>query len=364
MVRTDYAQGTQADGPATNPPRHHVGPAPRFWGGFTLIEILVVVGIMGLLIALTLPAVQAAREAARRSQCQNNLKQIGLALANYCGVHSLFPPSLTSQGRGLLGPPDYNRGCFSVQSRILPYLEQSALYDSINFASGTTSGFAFNAQLPAEFLDNNRANMTSQGIVLRGFLCPSDPSPLTSGAASSYRANVGIGPGLDTSAEYPDSGNGLFPELSIISIASIPDGLSHTAAFSERVCGSMGVATAAPNRDFFPLYGMWFTADDLLKACRIAARPESSFYANGGHSWFWTGRERTLYNHAQTPNGPIPDGLQASCMPPLGMATARSYHPGGVNVLMADGSVRFVADGISQAVWRGFGSRNGSELVD
>jgi prepilin-type processing-associated H-X9-DG protein len=107
------------------------------------------------------------------------------------------------------------------------------------------------------------------------------------------------------------------------------------------------------------------TADDLITSCRIAARPENNAkgYVSSGASWFCTGPDLTLYNHAQAPNGKVPDGLLMA-LPPFGMATARSRHLGGVNVLMGDGSTRFVGETINQDVWRGLGTRNGQELVD
>ena len=107
------------------------------------------------------------------------------------------------------------------------------------------------------------------------------------------------------------------------------------------------------------------TADQLLIACAIAARPGNApGFVDSGRWWFWTGRERTLYNQAQVPNGSIPDCTYGGMTPMIDMATARSPHPGGVNVLMGDGSGRFVSDSIAQPVWRAFGTRNGGELVD
>jgi prepilin-type processing-associated H-X9-DG protein len=167
------------------------------------------------------------------------------------------------------------------------------------------------------------------------------------------------------SAEYPDSGNGLFLEQGLTRPSSVPDGLSHTAMYSERLRGSGG-PDVNPDRDSFGLLVLVLTADDLILAARAAARQGSlsGYFTDQGRYWFWTGRERTLYNHAQAPNGMVPDAISMNIMTARGMATARSNHPGGVNALMADGSVRFVSETISQAVWRGLGTRNGRELVD
>lgn len=106
------------------------------------------------------------------------------------------------------------------------------------------------------------------------------------------------------------------------------------------------------------------TADQLITACRLAARSNGRSFVDGGRWWFWSGRERTLYNHAQAPNGRVPDCLFWSMISSAGMATARSLHPGGVNVGLGDGSVRFVKDSIVPSVWRAIGTRNGGELVD
>jgi prepilin-type processing-associated H-X9-DG protein len=147
-------------------------------------------------------------------------------------------------------------------------------------------------------------------------------------------------------------------------MSSVPDGLSHTVAFSERLRGS-GHQPPDPERDIFRRMGIANTADQLLMACRIAARPSNvPGYDDSGRWWFWSGRERTLYNHAQAPNGSIPDCTYGAVTPMIDMATARSRHPGGVNALMGDGSCRFVLDTIDQQVWRGLSTRNGGELVD
>lgn len=107
------------------------------------------------------------------------------------------------------------------------------------------------------------------------------------------------------------------------------------------------------------------SADDLLQGCLTAARPGATpTFSLGGRWWFWLGRERTLYTHTQQPNGRVPDCLRIYMDPPYGMATARSWHLGGVNLLMGDGSTRFVTETIDLSVWRGLGTRNGGELVD
>jgi prepilin-type N-terminal cleavage/methylation domain-containing protein/prepilin-type processing-associated H-X9-DG protein len=328
--------------------------------GLTLIELLVVIGLIAMLAALTLPAVQSAREAARRSQCASNLRQLGLALQHYHDVYRIYPPRMSSGG----GPPFRYLGLYSVHARVLPYLEQVPLYDAINFEVGTmpleTMGLV--GPLP-EYEGAIAANMTAALTGVRLFVCPSDQGPWPM-AGCNYRGNTGVGPGGHTFAEFRDSGNGLLPEGETVSMASVPDGLSHTAAFSERIRGSGQKLQPDPSHDYFVLYGSMKSADQLILGCRAAARPGSMSFVDGGRWWFWTGRERTLYNHAQTPNGPVADCLYSNMITGQGMATARSFHPGGVNLAMGDGSVRFASERIDQAVWRGLGSRNGREPVD
>ena len=327
---------------------------------FTLIELLVTIGILSILIALLLPAVQSTREAARRSQCQNNLHQIGLALSGYEASNRCFPIVITTKTYS-----DEIRyyGIYSVQSRLLLHLDVVPLYNAINFQTGTVPIDTFYFEPSSQLRRLNTANATVYRAGISFFLCPSDGGPFAQ-AGNNYRGNTGVGPYPEPWAESPDSGNGLFPEMGTVTLSRVPDGLSHTIAFSERLRGS-DRQPPDPERDMFKRMGIVHTADQLLIACQIAARPSSTpGYVTNGQWWFWAGRERTLYNHAQVPNGSIPDCTYGAMLPMLDMATARSRHPGGVNVLMGDGSGRFVLDSISQAVWRGLGTRNGRELVD
>jgi hypothetical protein len=239
----------------------------------------------------------------------------------------------------------------------VPFLDRKSTYDAINFSISTSP-----RPLDSYQAFGNVANLTAINTQVSIFLCPSDVGPMDNTGVN-YRGNVGVGPMNNTSIEFPDSNNGLFPELGFVRAAYVPDGLSHTAAFSERLRGSANVPV--PNRDFWQSTGFVGTADDQLKACRIVARPDAAgvFTAAGDH-WFWSGRERTLYSHTQVPNGLVPDCLDLHVLTGVGMATARSWHPRCVNVLMGDGACRPVGSSISQAVWRGFGTRNGGEVLD
>ena len=335
--------------------------------GFTLIELLVVIGIVGLLAALLLPAVQSAREAARRSRCANNLHQIGIAMHAYESANGTLPPAVThALAKNYDGSLDQIYGGFySIHTRMLPQLEQVNLYNAINFETGTWPTNAYNFDIGPAQNALNTANATAMNTRVEAFLCPSDPGAFRA-TGTNYRGNTGAGPEYGTTFESHDSGNGLFPENGAIPMAFIRDGLSHTAAFSEKLQGSGREDPLSNARDAYHWTTFVLDADDLVNACRIAARPSNAKrgFVEGGKWWFWTGRGNTLYGHAQSPNGVVPDCTSAGGLPALGMSTARSLHPGGVNVLMADGSIRFVAEGISTATWRGLGSRSGGEIVD
>jgi prepilin-type processing-associated H-X9-DG protein len=332
----------------------------RHRGGFTVVELLVVIGIVCLLIAILLPAVQAARAAARKASCTNNLRQIGIALAGYHLDNEAFPPSLSSS---LLGG-NY-QGLFSPHARLLNYLEQQTIFNSINFLVGavppeTYRGWSYLNKAEAY---TGSANYTSINMSLGVFLCPSDSSKFIA-SGTNYRANAGVGPFWRTSAEYYDSGNGLFPEIGNVTMSHVPDGLSHTAAFSERVMGSGESASPKPGRDMYGWSSFVRTGDQLLQQCRISARPNASAFVSSGKHWYFTGREHTLYNHAQSPNGDVPDCIGTGYRPAIGMSTARSFHPGGINVLMADGSTHFIKETIAQQTWRALGTRNGQEIEE
>jgi len=329
--------------------------------GFTLIEVLVVVSIIALLIALLIPAIQSAREAARRAQCMNNLKQIGLALHNYETTNNSFPlnwgnPRVDPQR----GHPWYVGGRpYSALTRILPYLEQPSLFASINFdvenyPTDQRSAFPF------------PANMTAYNTSLATYLCPSDGASSSNNHGCNYRGNYGVGPLPSTSRETFDSGNGFYTFPGVLGTHSFPDGLSHTVAYSERLIGTGAGGGIVPARDFGNIAcadGCVFRdADYALECCRLASSRAFPANRTAGYTWFYGDFGCTAYNHAQAPNGRIPDAIDAGLW--VGIVTARSLHPGGVNSLMGDGSVRFVQESIERKVWRGLGTRNGDELVE
>jgi prepilin-type processing-associated H-X9-DG protein len=329
--------------------------------GLTLVELLAVIGVICVLLGLLMPAVQTAREAARRVTCQNHLRQIGLGLHAYHDSNSLFPPSLMGHADRTKAP---YHGYHSIHLRLLTSIDL-ALYNSVNFQWPTypLETLGWSRDLPDEELRANAPNETAFRTRVSVFLCPSDTIAGVQ-AGTNYRGNTGVGPNYKTDFEHPDSGNGVFPEVEIIGLSRIPDGASHTVAFSERVIGSQDSTLADPTLDAYSLRTRVYLGDHLFTACRIEAHRRSRHFPFHGRWWFWTGRERTLYTHTQRPNGNVPDCLRGAARPAFGMATARSWHLGGVNALMADGSLRFISESIDTAVWRGFGTRNGSEPID
>ena len=257
-------------------------------------------------------------------------------------------------------------GDFAIHARLLPYLDLRPVYDGINFATGTTPVDVF-AGGPLPVTSSLLAvNATALTVRVETFLCPSDGGRLAE-TGTNYRANVGLGPANDTTAEFRDSDNGLFIQCvwnGLSRPSSVTDGLSHTVAFSDGFLARDKTVTLSP-RQLWPKAPEGVSADQTLQACQLAARPSAApTFTLGGRWWFWDGREWTKYTHAQQPNGPVPDCLQPHMIDCFGMVTARSRHLGGVNALMADGATRFVKETIDLSVWRSLGTRNGGEIVD
>ena len=301
--------------------------------GFTLIELLVVIAIIAILIALLLPAVQQAREAARRTQCKNNLKQFGLALANYESTHMTYPP-------GALGYP-YT---YSAHAQLLSYFEQSNL------------GNLMNIELPTTDPTNEAAGKTSVAV----FLCPSDADtiPGEDFAPTNYGFNSGSG-----LVDYGNTrqGDGIVFVMSSIRVRDVTDGLSNTAAVAEVLLGDgMSPASAAeadPMRSQFKLSGS--TSNPTAAACTSGTG--GSFVGNRANKWIIGHGGDTLYNHSLNPNSREWDCVNTFYS--KARMAARSMHTGGVNVTLCDGSVRFVSENVHLGTWQALGTRSGGEVL-
>ncbi len=338
----------------------HVMTARRDSGAFTLIELLVVIAIVGVLIALLLPAVQAAREAARRSQCANNLKQIGLAMHNYASALGVFPPGRINSHTAGMG------NCWGAYAQMLPQLEQTAVFNAFNF------------NLPPDIAP---ANYTGAEMFISAFLCPTDGMPTEAQAhyaMHNYLLNVGSGYSVVQTPAAPLAGqpNGVFYENSDVSPASIPDGLSMTIAISETIRSDPAVGKTNP------LNGFVITGDNKTNGPPVTSdanylaqcvnSPPPGFQVTRGSKWHYGAPGHSMYNHRRPPNDRRPDcrgGLpHSNRADPLWNwlslnITARSRHPGGAHSLFADGHVQFIKETITLPAWQALGSRNGGEVV-
>jgi prepilin-type N-terminal cleavage/methylation domain-containing protein len=329
---------------------------------FTLIELLVVIAIIGILVALLLPAVQFAREAARRMQCGNNLKQLGMGLHLYHDATRRFPPG---KGKSYPGEPAYAR--WSAQALVLPFMEQDPLYNSIkfDFAPSTPGMGGVVAFMPAY----SNVNLTACKSLIPNFLCPSDGSSPSQewpgqnnyvgnqGGFLCDRGDNGGGPGDTLPSEI---NHGMFYFMSSVGMGSITDGTSNTVGFSERLRGRGG---SDPRRDLFVMSNQT-TLLDTFNTCN-ATNPNTAtpLTSKWGYSWVMGENCCTLYNHVAPPNFlacagiPFPGTMTNMAMqvPPT------SNHPNGAQVMMMDGSVKFCPNTVNLTVWRAMGTRDGNE---
>ena len=317
--------------------------------GFTLVELLVVITIIGILIALLLPAVQAAREAARRMQCANNLKQIGLALHNYHATHKMFPPGSIHNNSG---SPFQKPEWISYLHQLLPYMEQQHLYDRTIMVPHHPWALAWPADV--------------QGVSVPGFLCPSDgkggptyvidPSTLGFGSPNEvYRSNyMGFFSGLNDGFQHqhfadagPSDQHHMFRLNQGRKISEILDGTSNTMAISEYLTG----------KDKFNMRGQPFTSRAGSQHLYPTLTPNSS-----SPDILWGTAPEICENGTGYP------ALNLPCIGDTGTmsnyASPRSRHPGGVHVLLCDGSVRFVSDNVDLlSVWRPLATIANGEII-
>ncbi len=337
---------------------HHLRQPIR---GFTLIELLVVVAILAILIALLLPAVQSAREAARRAQCVNNLKQMGLAAHNYESAQGAFPMG----NQGWIFPScgsnyPYDATLFSAFIYLLPFLESEAQFNAFNLGTVFASV----------------ANLTANGIQVSAYVCPSDqqftqePAGYVPFIHVSYATNRGRNENIrfnwaskgppDPSAPYysncnGDPGDGMFGWQTSFRIAQVTDGLSNTLLFGE--VNRFKDEPASP----FSIGNLayWYSDDYSGKG----AMPTSGAYVvprlNSPPD-----RSGSIYQACFVDSGTTfpPDWINVPACQTLGQFAFRSLHPGGANFALADGSVRFIKDSVNLSTYRALGTRAGGEI--
>ncbi len=307
----------------------------------TLVELLVVIFIIGMLMALLLPAVQGAREASRKAGCSNNLRQLGVALQHHSSTRGKFP-----QGRGTPFP-----FVFSAHAYLLPYLEQQNLENLIDYDVPPLTFGSFDGS----------ANAVAAGTQIPILLCPSDGAdgmvPGVQQAGTNYVACTGSG--TIQSGHLTNGADGVFLGGPGIRSRDIFDGQSNTVAFSESLLGD-GIApqTLPPESPELVVLEVAGGNQPLPADCESGT---GTWSTQRGGKWINGHYGDTLYNHFYTPNS-----RQWDCgngFHNMGLAAARSNHHGGVMVMMCDGSVRFVSEQVELAVWRAISTRAGKEVV-
>lgn len=362
--------------------RRHAPMSPSIRAAFTLVELLVVIAIIGMLVTLLLPAVQAAREAARKTQCTNNLRQLALAFQTHHDSIGYFPLSQIGSGEA-----DSHGGCrsgmYSWHARILPYIEEKPLFDSIDFGRNMSDSCTSGEDGTISQLHPNALAAATEVAV---FLCPSDgvtgSNSVVMGASNpasdNYAANAGwptATTGIDGNRESPIKYNGLVslqnparPDLenlarSPVRIRNVTDGLSKTAAIAERLIQSAidrdAIEAGDERLKSFHITTGGRAMSVLSERCNSASTHADALQsAYIGRAWIsgWSPTAAT-YRHLKSPNT-THCHFGHSFTSGEFLVTPSSEHAGGVNVAMADGHVEFVTDDVEPRVWWSKGSRS------
>jgi len=358
--------------------------------GFTLIELLVVIAIIAVLISLLLPAVQSAREAARRAQCTNNLKQIGLAMHNYHTAYTTFPMGVSASkstwnagkcGVGACGQVTWDG--WSVHAMLLPYLEATPVYNAINFSFDPL------------VCNSGQFQSTALYTTIPGFLCPSDPySGKKTGYINNYYASIGTTIGVVQN--YGQNSTGIFSYQQNYGLSDITDGSSNTVAFGEALTGDTcngnykdaykgnGVAIAgycwnydaSSNGNYYLMTGLPACNAGWTSIATTGSNGTATLGCNRGNYWGWGAEAMSLFNTIVPPNSQTYQwsfcrgGCNGCCGGgPCGLAdhaeiaNSNSQHPGGCNILFGDGHVQFIKSSIDIKIWWAIGTKADGEVI-
>lgn len=326
--------------------------------GLTVVELLVVIAVIGLVLAVLLPAVQTARESGRRAECAARLGQFARALQAYESANKAFPAA----NMPLVSPRLRGAGWFSPHAHLLPYLEQTPLAQAIDINCQTVIMSNWTVAPPSQ---------DSYETPLPVFACPSDVNAGGFVPRNNFRVCTGSSPYVMHDEHiWPKGGNGAFTILKQLAPADFLDGLSNTLGVAEKAVGSGDAAGYHRRVDYWSSgvseLGPPFPNSDAMAAiCSSILSAPALFRTDAGAQWAYSGYDYTWYSHVSTPNSQICD-----CSFNMGNAVVRihmqggvfrasSYHPGGVNGALMDGSVRFTADNIALHVWRSLATRAG-----
>lgn len=326
-------------------------------GAFTLVELLVVIAIIGVLVGLLLPAVQASREAARRSDCLNRLRQISVAQLNFESARGALPSGSLSQPNPANSHTAHSFYRWSALAQGLPHMEGAATYAQLDLT----------APLYRADFSVSPANREAVKTIVPNFLCPSDRQVRVSDRFGP--TNYAFCGGTGVAGGSPFDADGAYFINSAMRLADITDGTSQTMMASEGILGETPPpltdrATADPRL----VYGFAMGFPLTTEACELTelwnlSDPPSFSWANGEF-------RSAMYNHWAAPNARQFDCMTTETIGPperqyaaYGWRTARSNHPGGVNAAMVDGSCRFVGDAIDLAPWQALATRAGDEAA-